>query len=58
MAEKFNKGADKKGMKKKPMMKATIMAEDAEGLGEGARTLSEMMLGKWKEENDHDEEDD
>jgi hypothetical protein len=52
MAEKFSKGAEEKGVKK--LMKATIIAEDQEGLGEGAKTLAEMMLDKYKSDKDED----
>lgn len=53
--EKFEKGAEEKGAKK--LMKATIIAEDHEGLGQGAKTLAEMMLDKYRSENDDDNDD-
>lgn len=52
MAEKFSDTAKKKNVKK--LMKATIIAEDEESLGEGARTLSEIMLDKYKKDQDDD----
>lgn len=52
MSEKFENEAKDKGIKK--LMKATIIAEDEEGLGEGAKTLAEMMLDKYKKDNSDD----
>ena len=49
--ERLSKNAEEKGFKPKRMMKATIIAEDQEGLGEGAKTLAEMMLEKYRDQN-------